>query len=99
MDFAINRTYISSYLCENLDRPELACQGKCFLMQKLRKQANESTDHQAKQLTQLSKIEVMNVQEAPTFCFRNATFQVLFDRKDPDISNGCPRVIFRPPIA
>lgn len=30
-----NRAYISSTLCENRDRPEMHCDGKCYLKKKL----------------------------------------------------------------
>ncbi|TAE59955.1 MAG: hypothetical protein EAZ89_01970 [Bacteroidetes bacterium] len=34
--FYINRSYIATYLCKNRSRPELKCNGTCFLAQKLR---------------------------------------------------------------
>ena len=38
--FELNRNYIAKNLCENRNRPWLHCNGKCFLMKKL-KQALE----------------------------------------------------------
>jgi hypothetical protein len=34
--FKANQTFIAKELCINRDRPELSCNGKCFLMTKMR---------------------------------------------------------------
>jgi hypothetical protein len=43
-----NKTFIANELCENRDRPELACQGQCVLAKELQKmdccQVAESTE-------------------------------------------------------
>lgn len=98
VDFAINQDYIAAYLCENQDRPELDCQGKCFLMTKLRKQMNESQKHKAKQLTQLSKIEVMNLHENSKFRFGNLGFLSIPQTDNPNTNTGYLAGIFHPPI-
>ncbi|WP_353723196.1 hypothetical protein [Dyadobacter sp. 676] len=36
--FKLNREYIAKVLCENRKRPELHCDGKCYLAKKLRQQ-------------------------------------------------------------
>ncbi len=46
--FELNQDYIASTLCENKDKPELHCEGKCFLMKKL-KQAEEKEKKQAQE--------------------------------------------------
>lgn len=61
VDYEINKDYFAKYLCENQDRPELQCQGKCFLMQKIKKQHHENESHRTKQLSQISKIEIMDI--------------------------------------
>lgn len=38
--FEVNQKYIASTLCENRDKPQLHCNGKCYLAKKL-KQAEE----------------------------------------------------------
>ncbi len=42
-----NRDYIVEFLCENTERPELQCDGKCFLKNELEKQ--NDTEKQAQQ--------------------------------------------------
>jgi len=45
MEYAFNYDYISKVLCINKDKPELNCNGKCYLMSKL---AAESTSKEDK---------------------------------------------------
>jgi len=34
-DYVINQDYIAEYLCINKDKPEMHCNGKCYLMEML----------------------------------------------------------------
>lgn len=34
-DYLLHKEYFANVLCENQDRPELQCEGKCVLMQKI----------------------------------------------------------------
>jgi hypothetical protein len=38
--FELNRNYIAAHLCQNLDKPWLHCNGKCYFIKKV-KQADE----------------------------------------------------------
>lgn len=38
INFAVNQDYIADFLCINSDKPELECNGKCYLMKKLQNQ-------------------------------------------------------------
>ena len=46
--YNINRNYIARVLCENRDRPELHCNGQCYLAKKLKaqqdRQDNDTTE-------------------------------------------------------
>jgi len=46
--FELNQNYIASTLCENRNKPELHCNGKCYLMKKL-KQAEDKEKKQAQE--------------------------------------------------
>ena len=46
--FKINQKYIATNLCENRDKPQMNCEGKCYLMKKL-KQAEEKEQQQQHQ--------------------------------------------------
>ena len=38
IEYALNHDYIAEVLCINKKKPELNCDGKCYLMQQLKKQ-------------------------------------------------------------
>ena len=45
MSFALNRDYIAKTLCENRSRPELRCNGQCYLAKRLKaRQAREDQE-------------------------------------------------------
>lgn len=46
--FELNQGYIASTLCENRDKPEMHCNGKCYLAKKL-KQAEEKEKKQERE--------------------------------------------------
>ncbi|PQA56744.1 hypothetical protein C5O19_15485 [Siphonobacter curvatus] len=48
LDFSLRQEYIKTYLCENRSRPELHCDGTCYLAKKL-KATQESEEKQASQ--------------------------------------------------
>lgn len=53
VQFEANRSYYAEVLCINKNRPELACQGKCVLMQRLNnefQQEQQTTHHKLKNL-------------------------------------------------
>lgn len=39
VDYVVNYEYIVNVLCENKDKPEMECNGKCHLSQELAKEA------------------------------------------------------------
>lgn len=58
--FNVNRAYIAKSLCENRSRPELKCNGKCYLAKMLKKQ-------QAKKDKETTE-RVENMPVAQLFC-------------------------------
>ncbi|MFD0793300.1 hypothetical protein ACFQZX_06695 [Mucilaginibacter litoreus] len=48
--FELNRNYIATKLCENRDKPQLHCNGKCYFMKKLKQaENNKSTEERQAQ--------------------------------------------------
>ena len=45
MEYAFNYDYISKVLCINKDKPELNCNGKCYLMSKLAEESKSKEDN------------------------------------------------------
>jgi hypothetical protein len=54
LDYAVNYDYISKVLCINQNKPELHCNGKCYLGKELAKNSQEDSNSSSKtkQLTQ-----------------------------------------------
>lgn len=45
IEYNVNKEYIASILCENRDKPELACNGKCYLDKKVKDSHDDSHKH------------------------------------------------------
>jgi hypothetical protein len=45
--YEVNKTYVATELCENTDKPELHCDGKCYLKKKLSPAKEDSTKKQS----------------------------------------------------
>jgi hypothetical protein len=73
--YQTNRDYIARVLCENRDKPQLHCDGKCYLAKKLRAQQ----DKQDKETTE----RVQNLPTLQMFCLEHASFQFLLIRSIP----------------
>jgi len=55
--YELNKSYIAQNLCENRDKPQIKCCGKCYLRKQLKKAEDENTG--SKQLpTKIDKVEV-----------------------------------------
>ncbi len=50
VDYAVNYDYISKKLCENKQKPQLLCNGKCYL----KKELGKVSENQAKNNSQIS---------------------------------------------
>jgi hypothetical protein len=45
--YEINKEYVASNLCENRNKPQLHCNGKCYLKKQLNKANNNSDTHKS----------------------------------------------------
>ncbi|MEP7324263.1 MAG: hypothetical protein ABI761_20195, partial [Saprospiraceae bacterium] len=52
-EFQSNRTFYEKVLCINKNKPELACHGKCVLMQKLKHEYEKNNDSERQALQNL----------------------------------------------
>ncbi|WP_316752237.1 hypothetical protein [Pedobacter gandavensis] len=55
--FELNERYIATVLCENKDKPAMHCNGKCYLVKKL-KQAEEKEKKQEREAQKKSAADV-----------------------------------------
>ncbi len=65
--YQVNKDYIARVLCENRDKPQLHCDGKCYLAKQLKAQQ----DKQDKETTE----RVQNTPALQLFCQMNLPFQ------------------------
>jgi len=65
--YQLNKKYIARVLCENRDKPQLNCDGKCYLAKKLQAQQ----DRQDKETTE----RVQNTPSMQLFCEDSSPFQ------------------------
>ena len=97
VDFVANRDYIAKNLCENRDRPELKCNGKCQLCKRLRAEDKKEN----KGLPALKNLKLFSLYSSPkhTFNFNHSSdaskFASLYLN---DISISHKRGVFRPPL-
>lgn len=99
LGFEINKKFISKNLCENRMRPEMECNGKCYLMKKL-KQVEENDKKQDREhilknleisfIIKPQQINFHKVYEVQLIKRRFSTFSSFY-------SNEYTRSIFHPP--
>ncbi len=67
IDYIVNYEYISTVLCENKDKPELECCGKCHLKKELANASeNEKPINSDKKENSKQEVEVLFFQEIIT---------------------------------
>ncbi|GGH13435.1 hypothetical protein GCM10007422_34060 [Pedobacter zeae] len=95
--FEVNQKYISEKLCENKNRPWMHCNGKCFLMKKL-KQAEEKEKKQERENQRSHYMEALPT-VASSFTFKRPTVKTIYPERP--VLNTTHRAfsIFQPPKA
>lgn len=72
IEYATNYDYITKVLCINKDKPKLNCNGKCYLMQQLAKNASSNTDKKSNQETSLKiEFQLLYIEEITNLVFKN----------------------------
>lgn len=97
LDFSINKSFISSNLCEKRNVPLNKCHGKCYLKKQLEKQGKD--EHSTTRIN-YSADETPFFNELNKFMFYNfsATSEIFFNYKFIFTQENFSRV-FRPPLA
>lgn len=71
-EYIIEHDYIAEFLCVNKDKPELDCDGKCYLMQQLAKQNDEKRQNLPKVSMEeypIGFVQLMSISSAKTTGF------------------------------
>ncbi|WP_121201145.1 hypothetical protein [Mucilaginibacter gracilis] len=95
--YTANQKYIASALCENRDKPWLHCNGKCYLMKKI-KQADDKERADERQ-TQKSLFQEVFFAGTSTIKFHSTLLQVIATPYINSAQPAQPGVIFQPPRA
>lgn len=97
--FQINRDYIAKVLCENRKKPQLNCNGKCYLAKRLKAQQDKLDKETNECVSKLPTIQLFVIQEA-LFEFNRCELQEIRNNKFFNQSIFYPTPIFkilRPP--
>jgi len=97
--FELNQKYIAEKLCENKDKPWMHCNGRCYLMNKV-KQAEENEKKQANKdlRTNLQITWCINFSNAVSkSCFKDSIAQRFKIHYSYHYTNQYNASIFRPP--
>jgi len=75
VEYVVNYDYVSKVLCENKDKPQLKCNGKCHLMKELAKQAESEKPIQNDKKNTVNELETLFFQEIKALVTRQIYFQ------------------------
>ncbi len=101
--FKINQKYYAEVLCVNKNRPELACEGKCVLMQRLKHNFEENQAAENQKLRDFLERDLTLFCDALAFLTLNFSPRNVFEPKTtvvfaPQFSTQCALSgIFHPP--
>lgn len=94
-NYWMNRDYIAAVLCENKDKPELECEGKCHLLKEINKESNSPEAEVETNVLLMVEFPTENV-DVPTFLYedRIKTEPTLIEAR---LRLGFLQSIFHPP--
>ncbi|QKZ15779.1 hypothetical protein HU175_16280 [Spirosoma sp. KUDC1026] len=73
--YQLNRDYIARVLCENRDRPELHCNGQCFLAKRLKAQQDKQDKETTERVQNTPSIQLY-AESVTSFTFAPAVRQL-----------------------
>lgn len=94
MQFKVNQSFIASELCENKDKPQMHCNGRCHLKKELDRDAQQEKNNNNGK----DKYEVMFVEALQSFDTSKLADQITFISfyKTPSLNTHVSSV-FHPP--
>lgn len=101
VEYVVNYDYVSKVLCENKNKPQLKCNGKCHLMKELAKQAESEKPIQNDKKNTVNELETLFFQEIKALVTRQIYFQDTTSIGDNYANLYFHRVscsVFHPPI-
>lgn len=100
IEYFLNYEYIANELCENKDKPLMACNGKCYLEKQVKIQLNLDIEQKAPQPPQIDFEKFITLKNKnftynfnfQTYFKQNPTFYLKFEE------NNFVNKLLRPPI-
>lgn len=103
LEYAFNYDYISTRLCENRDKPELNCNGKCYLKKKLVKAQKEASNRPASQKTiDFSELLSFSIENFHAFGIQfqtKSTTSITYGEKASHYTFQFSNIPFHPPVS
>jgi hypothetical protein len=93
--FKLNQSYIAANLCENRNKPQMHCNGKCYLMKKIR-QAEEKQNNAARE-SQKNLLQEAYCEAIPELKFYTRLLQTITIPDNKIVPQKGYGTIFRPP--
>ncbi len=99
VEYAVNKSYIVQYLCENRDKPRLKCDGKCYLAKQL-KVAQSSNNEPVEETpsVDLREYPYALMEVIPSLNYHKERGDQSTLPHNPSITEGTKTAVFRPPI-
>ncbi|MEO2129055.1 MAG: hypothetical protein ABGW91_12875 [Christiangramia sp.] len=99
--YFLNYEYIATELCENKDRPELKCNGQCYLMKSLAEAAEKESQDKKEQSAKKVEIPLLFLQSLPESRMTaiSEELQHNFSAEDPLYTYLLTGTIFHPPCS
>ncbi len=100
VDYIVNYEYISTHLCENIEKPVLKCNGKCHLKKELASEAKKNSPKSNEQKSNSITFEVLFCENITSYVFNT---DMCFDKSVQYLYNCIyfrlnSTSIFHPPI-
>jgi hypothetical protein len=99
MEYSMNKNFIASTLCENKVRPEMHCNGRCFLNKKLAKSNDNQNTPDQKGSSKISIVDFYQSITHPLFSSHTLHLIHLSPVNNLHIITAYTVSVFRPPIA
>ncbi len=93
VEYVVNYDYIVNVLCDNKDKPQLNCEGKCYLAKQLAKEQRQNGDHPFGKKSYKTKVNHFICQAIKAF-----TTPYRFDGQRQEHNFASPQRLFSPPI-
>jgi len=98
MNFVLNYEYITQNLCENRDRPELSCHGKCYLAKEISKTEKQQRTDNTSKISSLDVFIVKDMMDAALELPSVNPDQMQFSRYRNHYRSDFNAEIFHPPL-